>query len=114
MILRSNRPGEPRQGVAIVPGHPLRRTLLQFCGVPEKFGDLELLDSYCRVRYRSMAMCTPSATAAHITRRSLVTLPFAYAALGRAASSRPNVIVILVDDMGFSDLACYGSEIPTP
>jgi arylsulfatase A-like enzyme len=29
-------------------------------------------------------------------------------------SPRPNVIVILVDDMGWSDLGCYGSEIPTP
>ena len=28
--------------------------------------------------------------------------------------SRPNIAVILVDDMGFSDLGCYGSEIPTP
>ncbi len=31
-----------------------------------------------------------------------------------AESERPNVIVILVDDMGFSDIGCYGSEIPTP
>ena len=29
-------------------------------------------------------------------------------------SSRPNVIVIMVDDMGFSDIGCYGGEIPTP
>jgi len=30
------------------------------------------------------------------------------------AQSKPNVIVILVDDMGFSDISCYGGEIPTP
>jgi arylsulfatase A-like enzyme len=30
------------------------------------------------------------------------------------AGSRPNVVVFLVDDMGWSDIGCYGSEIPTP
>ena len=29
-------------------------------------------------------------------------------------NEKPNVILILVDDMGFSDVGCYGSEIPTP
>ncbi len=29
-------------------------------------------------------------------------------------SQSPNIIVIMVDDMGFSDIGCYGSEIPTP
>ena len=32
----------------------------------------------------------------------------------RSDRPRPNVLVILVDDVGFSDVGCYGSEIPTP
>lgn len=30
------------------------------------------------------------------------------------SNERPNIVVILADDMGFSDLGCYGSEIKTP
>lgn len=32
----------------------------------------------------------------------------------RAAARRPNILLILADDMGFSDIGCYGSEIATP
>ena len=35
------------------------------------------------------------------------------ATVGRAAAP-PNVVIILADDMGYSDIGCYGSEIPTP
>ena len=31
-----------------------------------------------------------------------------------ANGPRPNILVILADDMGYSDLGCYGSEIATP
>lgn len=29
-------------------------------------------------------------------------------------STRPNVVLIMADDMGYSDIGCYGSEIRTP
>jgi arylsulfatase len=35
-------------------------------------------------------------------------------ALQAAAPARPNVLIILADDMGYSDIGCYGGEISTP
>jgi arylsulfatase len=33
---------------------------------------------------------------------------------GAQTPARPNIVLILADDMGYSDLSCMGSEIPTP
>ena len=38
-------------------------------------------------------------------------LPFA---ANLFADTPPNVLIILADDMGYSDLGCMGSEIKTP
>ena len=42
------------------------------------------------------------------------TVGLAPAAMAKAADTRPNIIVIVLDDIGFSDLGAFGSEIRTP
>lgn len=48
--------------------------------------------------------------------RSAATAPIAasLAAKSQSAARRPNIILIMADDMGFSDIGSFGSEIHTP
>ena len=48
-------------------------------------------------------------------RRDFLKIAAAGSVVGTAAETkRPNIVVMFADDMGFSDLGCYGSEIETP
>ena len=61
-------------------------------------------------------------TAVTLSRRDWLRMGVSAAALPWACSSesntsapkRPNIIVTMADDMGFSDIGCYGGEIGTP
>src|SRR5579859_2939939 len=40
--------------------------------------------------------------------------PFLSDARGTEQAKKPNVVILLADDMGFSDAGCYGGDIQTP
>ena len=44
----------------------------------------------------------------------IATLLFAFVTSSSAQDSRPNVLLIVADDMGYSDIGPFGGEIATP
>ena len=49
-----------------------------------------------------------------INRFSFFLFSLGLAVINLPGTPPPNVLMILVDDLGYSDLGCYGSEIETP
>lgn len=44
----------------------------------------------------------------------LLTISLLWCIGSQAAASRPNILLVVADDMGWTDLGCFGSEIDTP
>jgi len=51
---------------------------------------------------------------ARVASAAMRLLLFLFALCPSLLASQPNFLLVMVDDMGFSDLGCYGSEIETP
>jgi arylsulfatase len=43
-----------------------------------------------------------------------ITGVFSLFSVAQTKEKRPNIVIILADDMGYSDISCFGGEIQTP
>ncbi|MFT4152991.1 arylsulfatase [Parafilimonas sp.] len=48
------------------------------------------------------------------TKLLLCSITLLLSSLFSFSQQRPNIVLIMADDMGYSDISCFGSEIPTP
>jgi len=67
-----------------------------------------------RTRLPFLAGVSASATAGILALPLASSLAAPLAAQQSPQTARPNIVVILADDMGYSDIGCFGGEIATP
>ena len=72
------------------------------------------LDGESFQMYRNTISCRRPHALFRISSYLIICLFFSLLAHSTQAGEQPNIIVILSDDMGYSDIGCYGSEIETP
>ena len=44
----------------------------------------------------------------------LISILFSCSTIKKNKDSKPNILLIVADDLGYTDLGCFGSEISTP
>jgi len=92
----------------------IKRSNIKSISIPTQLIGITLFCRAGKILYCKTGFIKPL----YIMRRCKTKIPFFiyFLFLSNMAISqqRPNIVLIMADDMGYSDISCFGSEIPTP